>query len=330
MRRIIVLSLLFISFAIEAKTMSLEEAKAFLANEEKHVSEDGEPPFRTIEDIDFLCYVMENWKQALSLLENDAPDLRRQSLIVVAAGFLPPQDDIRFANGICALIEAGKVDIKPWSWYGGFGEERDSFFAYYYNQPEVATVIERFEAIYKAKEPGKWDDYFLEIKSGERKKRLVEECTQYGVSFPEIYKVHSKEAHNRFVKLHEGLLAGKTMVDLLREEMGQKHPAPVTDKPDVIRIKLEDGSIITRLAESRDNKPEKTIAEQQSPVTTVKKNQPVIHKETPNHIATEHKQPPATPDKTVDPKTTPTKILLLIGVLAIIGIMLARRYFRKK
>ena len=239
-----IIILLFLCCIAEAKTVPLEEVKAFLADEKKRISEYGDTPFQTTQDLAFLCYVAEDWRQALTLLENDAPDLRRQSLIIVASGALPPQDGIRFLNGMCDLIEAGKVDIKSWILHGGLGEGRDDFFAYYYDQPEVTAVIERFEAIYKEHEPGKWDGYFSKIKSGEGKKNLVKMLAACGESMPDTYKANSKEEYYRLVKLYEGSLAGRPIVELLREEMNKNHPAPVARETyDVIET-LEDGRMI--------------------------------------------------------------------------------------
>jgi hypothetical protein len=52
-------------------------------------------------------------------------------------------------------------------------------------------------------------------------------------------------------------------------------------------------------------------------------------KVTPNRVPTPTAQPPAESDKTAKPQTTPWKIPLLIGIVAIIGVMAAWRCFRK-
>jgi hypothetical protein len=205
MRKAIVLSLLFMSFVAEAKKMSLEEAKAFLADEKKSVMEDGEPPGRTSQDLAFQLFVADDWKRALTLLENDAPDLRRQNLITVAAEVLPAQDYVRFLNGVCVLMESGKLKMPGWSFCVGSFIKQD-FLAYNYDQPEVFALINRIEAIYKIQEQGKWDKYFYDIKSGEDKKLVTKEYGRH-INLIETYNKNSKMVYNALVKGHKKLLA---------------------------------------------------------------------------------------------------------------------------
>ena len=54
-----------------------------------------------------------------------------------------------------------------------------------------------------------------------------------------------------------------------------------------------------------------------------------IGKTPSNSVPAVTAQPPAEPDNPAGAKTTPWKIPLLVGVLAIVGVMLARRCFRK-
>jgi len=204
---VVVLSLLFMGFGVDAKTMSLEEAKAFLADEQVKVLEPGIPLGRTPQNLAFLRFVAENWQQALSLLEGNAPDLRRQYLIVVAAEYLPPQDYVRFRNGVCDLMESGKLKMPGWTFYCG-SFIKQGFLAYNYDQPEVAALINRIETICKAQEPGQWDKYFSEVKSGEAKKNLMKDLTSDGDPMPETYQDNSKDALRKLVKEHKLLLAG--------------------------------------------------------------------------------------------------------------------------
>jgi len=217
MKWIIVLSLLFTGFVTEAKKMSLEEVKAFLADERKQVIEPGTAPFQTSQDIAFSLYLADNWQRALTLLENDAPNRRQQNLIVVAAEAMPAQDYVRFLNGVCGFIESGKLELPGWSF--GFGSDlKEGFLAYNYDQPEVVALINRLEAIYKAKEPGKWDEYLSSIKSGDGKKNLVEALTSYGDPMPETYKANSKEVYHNLVNTHKKLLEGKPLEEIWAEE----------------------------------------------------------------------------------------------------------------
>jgi len=203
--RVLIACLLF-GTVIEAKTMSQEDARAFLADEEKYVTEDGVPPCQTSQDIAFLIYVVENWQDALVLLERDAPSLREQCLILAAARHLPPKEYVRFLSGVCDLMEAGKLKIRGISFcFEDRGKE--DFLPYNYDQPEVATLINRMEAIYTAQEPGEWETYFSSIKSGEGKKQIVKERTIYKDPMPETYKDESKEVYKLLVKEHKRLLA---------------------------------------------------------------------------------------------------------------------------
>ena len=95
MKCVVALSLLLMGFMTEARTMSLKEAQAFLSDEEKTVSESGAPPGQTSQELAFLRFVADDWKRALTLLENDAPDLRRTSLIIVAAELMSARDYVK-------------------------------------------------------------------------------------------------------------------------------------------------------------------------------------------------------------------------------------------
>ena len=206
MRGLIVLSLLFAGFIVEAKPMSFEDVKAYLADEENRVIEPGHPPLQTSQDLAFLHYVAGDWRRALTLLEKNAPDRRQQNLIVMAAEFLPARDYVRFLNGTCAFIESGKLEMPRWGFTGG-NLAKDDFLGYNYDQPEVAAVINRMEAINKTHAPGKWDDYFSRVKSGEEKKAIVKLLTAYGDPMPETYKANSKEMYKALVREHKKQMA---------------------------------------------------------------------------------------------------------------------------
>ena len=248
MKQILVFSLLFMGFVAVAKTMFLEEAKAFLEDEKKSVGESGMPPRRTPQDLAFHRFVAEDWKRALTLLENDAPDLRRQNLIVVVAEVLPAQDYVQFLNGVCALVESGKLQMSGCCFlWGSF--LKNGFLAYNYDQPEVATVIDRIEAIYKVHEPGKLESYFSEIKSGETKKFVIRDCTNYGEPMPETYKSNSTEAYRRLMKEHTELLAEEA-----KKAKGKIKPESAPKERKTVRIAEEDGSV--RIALIDDDPPE--------------------------------------------------------------------------
>ena len=206
MRGIIILSLLFMGSIVDAKTMSFEDVKTYLANEENHVLEPGHPPMQTSQDLAFLCYVAEDWRRALTLLEKIASDRRQQSMITVAAEFLPARDYVRFLNGTCDLISSGKIEMPGWG-FGCGSFIKQGFLGYNYDQPEVATVINRLEVIYKAQKPEDWNEYFSSVKSGENKKETVKLLTAYGDPMPETYKANSKEIYKALVREHKKQMA---------------------------------------------------------------------------------------------------------------------------
>ena len=221
--------------------MTFEDAKNYLADEEKKIDEWGDPPCRTLQEIAFLRYVVENRQKTLTLLEKDAPDFRRQNLILVVTGFLSARDYVLFLNRVCDLIESEKIKIT-----GGLLFQtsfiKEGFLAYNYDQPEVASLNSRLEAIYKVQEPGQWDEYFANVKSGEQKKQVVQDY-EYDDRSPEIYKVNSKEAYRALVKGHEKLLA-----DEARKIKGQTQIQPASTERKTVVIR-EEGTDRVRIVE---------------------------------------------------------------------------------
>jgi len=248
MKYVVVLSLLFMGFTVEAKKMSFEEAKAFLVDEKKRVLEEGVPPCRTPQDIAFLIFVAENWGQALTLLEKDAPDRRRQHLILSAAGVLPAQDYVRFIDGACALMESEKIKV-PGEIFCFSDFIKEGFWGYNYDLPEVAAVVDRMEAIYKVQEPGRWEGYFSEIKSKEGKQLAIQESKYNGGGTPESYKANSKEVYNALVKEHKELLAEEA-----KKAKGKIKPESAPKERKTVRIAEEDGSV--RITLMDDDPPE--------------------------------------------------------------------------
>lgn len=328
MKQFIMLSLLFIGLAVESKTMSSEEVKAFLADEKKHLSEDGAPPFYTLQDIAFHCYVAEDWRRTLALLENDAPDRRRQELIIIASEHLPPRDYVKFLNGVCDLMESGRL-MTGGDFFCYRDCHRSDFFAYYHEQPEVASLIERLELVCKTQGQERWEVYFSEIKSGAGKKKIIEDLSREGRPIPDagMYTENSNEAYRRLLELHQKLLNGKTMRELWAEEANGTPSQAVqeTREPDRIIAKLDDDSVIVRLAEPRDDAPEETAAKQQPPVARGKK-QPAAGQKKPTGIAAKSEHPQGEPAKS---KGTPWALLLLISVITIGSVAVWHRLKKK-
>jgi len=250
MKSVIALTMLLIGFIVEAQTMSLMDAKTFLIDEAKGVDESGVPACRTSQDLAFLRFVAEDWKRALTLLENDAPDLRRQHLIVAATGFLSPQDYVRFLSGACDLMELGKLKMPGWAFcFGSRG--KDGFLGYNYDQPEVATLISRMEAIYKVQEPRVMDEYFSSVKSGEAKKLTIRDCTNYGIPMPDTYTDNSKGAYQHLLKEQKRVLAEET-----NRTKGKVKPEPTPRERKIVRMVDEDGSVrITEVDVPPEDKP---------------------------------------------------------------------------
>ena len=241
--------LFFLGFVVGAQTMSLEDAKAFLADKEKRVDEGGAPPYQTSWDLAFHRFVAEDWKRALALLEKDAPDLRRQSLILVAAQYLQPKDYVHFLNGTCALMESGKLKIEGWAFCYRDRYKR-GFLEYNYDQPEVAAVIDRMMTIYQAQEPeGPWEKYFSDIKSGESKKRVERVQTFDGWLLPETYKDNPQEVFRWLLKEQKRFLAEEA-----KKAKGRIKPEPVPKERKPVRIAEEDGSV--RIVLMDDDPPE--------------------------------------------------------------------------
>ena len=239
MKWIIVLSLLFTSFVVRAKTMSLEEFRGCLEKYRgnNRIAVEGVLPFETLDDVVFYRHVAENWQQALAVLGEEGLDQWQQIIVIVAAGFIPPQDYVRFLNGVCDLVESGKLKVQELGWV--VSDNRSYILKYNYDHPKVASVIERMEVLYKTKTPEHWEkqwkDYFSKMKSGELKQEMIKQSTQYGWPLPDTYKTNSKKQYHWLVNIHEKILTGKSINELLdeeeekmllAEEMNNNNPAP--------------------------------------------------------------------------------------------------------
>ena len=305
--------------------LSLKEAKAFLADENKGVLEDSTPPAQTAQDLAFLRYVAENWRQALTLLDTDAPDPRRQRLIIAAAEVLPARDYVSFLNGVCALSESGKIKIIGQDFcYGYFIKE--SFLEYNYDNPMVAALIDRMEAICKNQDPEEWGEYFAEIKSGKRKEELVKTLTAYGDPMPETYAANSKEVYNALVKGHKALLAEEAKGIKRKSDAETDDAAAISDRRSIIRI-VEigpDGEEWVIMKELQDEPAEDSEAQGENDAETNRLSAVTTGKKPDRDNITvkdERPQGEQPQDETAESERMPWKLLLLIVGLAVAGVV---------
>ena len=171
-------------FCCEVKAMPTD-IKSFLDDKTNSLNEDGFLPETPPQMLSFARYVVGNWQQLLTTIGTDAPDVRRQNLIVVAAEFLPPHDYVSFVSGICDLNASGKIKLGTFKTILNAKMFKNGFLAFNYDKPEVAAVITKLETILQAGEPGKWTDCFSGIKSGTAKQAVVAERTRDNEPLPE-------------------------------------------------------------------------------------------------------------------------------------------------
>jgi len=160
---------------------------SFLENPHNYVTEDGLVAPGANGSSDFVRYVGENWKAILGDFSEIAPDARRQHLITAAAESLAPSDYVDFLDGICDLKANGKVPgIDVDSIVDG-SVQKEGFLAYNYDDPRVAAVVRKIEALAKAKRPNNADDvaYFAQLESGKMKQNLIAHRKEEGESLPE-------------------------------------------------------------------------------------------------------------------------------------------------
>jgi len=158
---------------------------AYLEEENHRVTEDGMLPYEMPGSMDFVREVTANWKQILNELPNIAPDPRRQSLLIVAAEFLPPKDYVAFVDGLCALRSRGQLTPDGLLCVLWAKMLKDDFLAYNYDQPEVSMVVAKLEVLVDKDYPNEGNNFFAKLKSGEMKARLIERRAREGEKLPE-------------------------------------------------------------------------------------------------------------------------------------------------
>ena len=190
-------ALLFLHSMSFGETMPAA-AKTYLDDKSNIISEDGLPSDAP-QGRAFGRYGVGNWRDVLRDFAQLAPDTRRQSLIVVAEEFLPPQDYVAFVSGICDLKAAGKVTIDTVRMVATAKMLKSDFLAFNYDKPAVTAVIARLEAILQAGEPGKWTAFFAGIKAGTTKQAVVAERTADGEPMPEALEAGPSSAYQQLM-----------------------------------------------------------------------------------------------------------------------------------
>ena len=168
----------------------------FLADEENTVTEEGFLPNK-ISSKEFIRAVTANWREVLENMPVIASDERQQSLIIVAAEFLPPPEYVKFLNVLCELRAQGKLD--PRSLYSVWLARmvKSGFLDYNYDQPEVREVIIRLENQMTKDFPNELDDSFASCKSGEAKSHLIAWRVHEGEPTPELFVGYDKSPYLR-------------------------------------------------------------------------------------------------------------------------------------
>jgi hypothetical protein len=175
------------------------ELTLFLADERNAVTEDGFLPSRMPASLDFARAVVANWKDVLINSRTVAPDLRRQALIIVAAEFLPPKDYVAFVNSVGAPNSPSHVSDEAVRFVLWARMAKAGFLAFNYDHPDVAGVIATLERRLMASAPNDWRDFFLDLKSGTMKQRLVDRRVREGDKLPESISVRVSEPYRRLM-----------------------------------------------------------------------------------------------------------------------------------
>jgi len=185
------ITLLFVVVAgsrILANTLILPPSiAAFLSSEQNGVMDDGEIVRGANGSDEFVRYVCAHWRDIVANCGSIAPDKRRQNLIAAAAEALPPTDYVDFLNSVCDSITSGKTPSFDIYAITDGVREKEGFLAYNYDDPRVAEVIRKLEAICIAKRPNDPNEKNLWTaeKSGKAKQNVIEYMKENGRRMPQ-------------------------------------------------------------------------------------------------------------------------------------------------
>lgn len=171
----------------------------YLNDESHRITEDGMLPSRMPDSLDFAREVTANWKQILNELPTIAPDPRRQSLLVVAAEFLPPKDYVAFVDALCGLRSQNKLTPEGLRRVLWAEMPKAGFLAFNFDQPEVSSVVAKLEALITRDFPNDWRDFFAELKSGKMKEHVIERRNREGGRLPESLASTESEPYQQLM-----------------------------------------------------------------------------------------------------------------------------------
>jgi hypothetical protein len=185
------------AFAL-AETLALPpDISSFLSNESIGVTDDGLVAPSAQGSRVFVRYVCDHWRAILEDFAMIAPDTRRQYLIIASAESLPPSDYVDFLNTLCDLRVNGKIAQFDTDSIIDGQQQKHGFLACNYDNPRVAAVIRKIEALTIAKRPNNNDDneYFTQLKSGKMKQDLLKHLQHVGERIPEVLPSENKTYH---------------------------------------------------------------------------------------------------------------------------------------
>ncbi len=168
----------------------------FLMNEENSISEEGYLPNK-VASPEFVRSITANWREVLENVPVIAPDSRTQSLIIVAAEFLPPPEYVKFLNVLCDLRAQGKLDRESLYSVWLARMVKSGFLSYNYDQPEVMSILVRLENQMTKDFPNELVESFASCKSGEAKSHLIAWRTHEKEPTPELFVGYDKSPYLR-------------------------------------------------------------------------------------------------------------------------------------
>lgn len=168
----------------------------FLINEENSISEEGYLPNKAASP-EFVRSITSNWREVLENVPLIAPDSRTQSLIIVAAEFLPPPEYVKFLNVLCDLRAQNKLNRESLYSVWLARMVKSGFLSYNYDQPEVMSILVRLEDQMTKDFPNELVESFASCKSGEAKSHLIAWRTHEKEPTPELFVGYDKSPYLR-------------------------------------------------------------------------------------------------------------------------------------
>lgn len=168
----------------------------FLKDEQNSISEEGFLPNRTA-STEFVRSITANWQEVLDNVLLIAPDIRRQSLIIVAAEFLPPPEYVKFLHSVCDLRAQGKLNRDSLQYVWTARMVKSGFLCYNYDEPEIISIVNRIESHMTKDFPNELEEAFAACKSGEAKSQLIAWRAHEGEPTPELFVGYDKSPYLR-------------------------------------------------------------------------------------------------------------------------------------